>query len=87
MDPLNRELEPCYLLIVETASEGVWLGDCMGRTTLGNAQIRQMLGFVRADMDPQADVILLLTLPRAAIGFMVDEGCSRFDRATRSAPQ
>jgi len=87
MDPLNRELEPCYPLIVETASEGIWLGDCVGRTTLVNAQIRQMLGFVRADMDPQAYVVFLLTQSRAAIGFMLDEGCSRFDRAARCAPQ
>jgi PAS domain S-box-containing protein len=45
-----RASEARYRLIVETATEGIWMLDAQGRTTLANNVLAAMLGYERDEM-------------------------------------
>ncbi len=45
-----REPEERYRLIVETAEEGIWIGDPHGRTLFVNQKMADMLGYTRDEM-------------------------------------
>lgn len=45
-----RQSDETYRLIVETAEEGVWLIDAVGRTTYANRKMAELLGYTAEEM-------------------------------------